>query len=47
MGSLKFNFFSPENFKIIPLRKVGGLGYGSELTSADAGSDEYPRGYSK
>ena len=40
-------FFSPENFKKIPLRKVGSLGYGSELTFLDAGSDGYPRGYSK
>lgn len=43
---MKFILFSPENFKKIPLRKVRGLGYGSELTSADAGSDGYPRGYS-
>lgn len=30
---MKFIFFSPENFRKIPLRKVGGIGYGSELIS--------------
>lgn len=31
---------------IISLRKVRGIGYGSELTFSDAGSDGYPIGYS-